>query len=124
MHPYPETISDVMYGSIEDIDEELEKLRKRKEEAQSMIDDDSWGGLMRGSAKKAAITERERELLQKRAALEAKGHHVDFEARFRAVFTALNGLEAGIAAEHPEYMSAYNDIVLSLKSLKKEMEEF
>ncbi|MBN1786614.1 MAG: hypothetical protein JW825_06490 [Candidatus Methanofastidiosa archaeon] len=113
-----------MYRTLEEIDAELEKLRKRREEAQEMIDNESYGGLIRGSAKKAAIAERESELLRHRKALESKGHHINFEERFKKLYAALQYLEAGLSKEHPEHLDKYNEIVTLIEELEKEMKRY
>ncbi len=112
-----------MFDTLEEIDAELEKLRKRREEAQEMINDTSYGGLLRGSTKKAAIAERENELLRKRSTLESKGHHVEFGIRFKKIYDALSSLELALSNEYPEHLDKYKEIFSLIEELEKEIEE-
>ena len=105
-----------MFDTIEEIDAELEKIRKRKQEAQDMIDMDTWGGLLRGSTKKAAVMQRERELLEKREKLIQSGGHIDYGTRIEAVASAVSYLEEALVKEYP-------DLVDSCKKMEKELEK-
>jgi len=66
-----------MYNTVEEVDEALKKLRKRKEKANELTSSGTWGGLLRGSTSKAGILEQERNLIKRKEELQKRGHTID-----------------------------------------------
>jgi hypothetical protein len=111
-----------MFDTIEEIDAELEKIRIRKQDAQEMIETDSWGGLLRGSTKKAAVMQRERELLEKREKLLTMGNHVNYGVRVDAVLSALAYLEEALEKNYPEQLESCDKIKKELEKIRNSVE--
>lgn len=111
-----------MYDSIEEIDEQLEKLRKRKEKAKELIDMNTYGGLVRGSVQRAGIKEKEAELLRKREQLMRMGRTRDYDPYFDTVHTSLEKLSAVLVHEHPNEEKRVRDMIKELKEMRKEID--
>ncbi len=105
-----------MLDTIEEIDAELKKISRRKQEAQDMIDLDTWGGLLRGSTKKAAVLQRERELLAKREQVINSGSFINYSKRIDAVMSSLEYLEEALIEGYPVHFG-------TCKNIKKELEK-
>jgi len=113
-----------MFDTIEEIDAELEKIRKHKLEAQEKTTDGTWGGLLTGSTKKAAAMQRERELLNKREKILSMGNHVDYGKRIDAVSSALAYLECALKVEYPEQLDSCRKIEGELEKIRDSIEKY
>ncbi len=111
-----------MFDTIEEIDAELEKIRRRKVEAQEMIDLDTWGGLLSGSTKKAAVLQRERELLAKREQLVSMGSTFNYSKRIDAVIAALDYLEDALKKEYPTQYDTCKNIEKELEKMREDLD--
>lgn len=111
-----------MFDTVEEIDAELVKLKKRKKEAQEMIAMDTWGGLLRGSTKKAAVVERERELLAKREMLVKRGESVNYGERIKALRSSLSYLRNALENDHPELLESCSIIDKEIERIKESLD--
>ncbi|RZN50606.1 hypothetical protein EF808_01120 [archaeon] len=111
-----------MYDSIEEIDEQLEKLRKRKEKAKDLIDMNTYGGLVRGSVQRAGIREKENELLRRREQLLKRGKTSQHGPYFEQAGKALDNLAAVLAHDRPEEEKRIRAMIKELKELRSELD--
>ncbi|MHC1598386.1 MAG: hypothetical protein ACXQT0_02210 [Candidatus Methanofastidiosia archaeon] len=111
-----------MYDTIEEIDEQLEELKKKRELANELLSENSYGTLIRGSMQKAGIKERERELLSKKKKLLEQGTNINFPIRIEKSKESLNALYMALKDTQPKHAKSILEMMGMLEKIKKELE--
>lgn len=112
-----------MYDTLEEVDEALKKLDKRLTEADELVDRGTWGGLLRGSHKKAGIKEQRDYLLRRREQLVNSGVKINVSTYIDKSMGSLVNLQNIIKKINPEKENRVKEIMNQLEELKKEIED-
>jgi len=112
-----------MYDTLEEIDEALAKLEKKLKDADELVDRGTWGGLLRGSHKKAAVKEQRDNLLRKREKLIEEGVTIDVDLHLYNAIISLSKLKDSMKRFNTEYEEEFLEIFKRLKKLREDLNQ-